>query len=342
VEDFESMVEDSLAALEGWDEALSEWLNKSLLWFENWKEEIIGEDGVLASVYEGIVGIFDSISEIEFSWPAISNPFADVDWCGYVPGWMKDVLGICGGVIPEGCGYTCIASTGDPTICETNCTVLATDLEIPVIKDPAIVDPGEVDCTACLLCLECTIGCISDVGGPCTASTGSGGVPVQGDSDFIGPPCTNTCISSTGGGTCTASTGAGGVPVDGDTDFIGPPCTNTCISSTGGGGGDGDTGGGTTPSPAPCGTSSGCGAGCTSKGCVSDTYAAGGYVDKDGGTVHKGEWVIPTQGGPVLTGGRDLTLNQTYNIDKIVGVDDFERRMEAHDRDLLRQLRTLM
>ena len=76
----------------------------------------------------------------------------------------------------------------------------------------------------------------------------------------------------------------------------------------------------------------------------SSGYAAGGFVEEDGATVHKGEWVIPTRGGPLLTGdgNRDVRMDITYNIRSIVGVDDFERRMEAHDRELLRKMRAVI
>jgi hypothetical protein len=44
----------------------------------------------------------------------------------------------------------------------------------------------------------------------------------------------------------------------------------------------------------------------------------------------------------VLTGGKDVMVNMTYNIDKIVGVSDFERMLEKHDRELFKKLRSLV
>ena len=53
--------------------------------------------------------------------------------------------------------------------------------------------------------------------------------------------------------------------------------------------------------------------------------------------------MIPTKGGPVLTNGeRKISLNMTYNIDKIVGVSDFEKLLEKHDRELFKKLRALV
>jgi len=70
-------------------------------------------------------------------------------------------------------------------------------------------------------------------------------------------------------------------------------------------------------------------------------FKKGGEVPETGiALVHEGEWVIPTKGGPVMTGGKDITLNMTYNISG--AGDDLNNILEKHDRDLLRKLKMLV
>ena len=72
-------------------------------------------------------------------------------------------------------------------------------------------------------------------------------------------------------------------------------------------------------------------------------YAKGGYVPYDQfARVHEGEYVIPAQGAPVLSGGRDIVLNVVYNIESILGIDDFEAVFNEHDQKLLNKLQSLI
>jgi hypothetical protein len=69
----------------------------------------------------------------------------------------------------------------------------------------------------------------------------------------------------------------------------------------------------------------------------------GGFVAQDTGlNAHKGEWVIPTRGGPIMTSGKDMTLNMTYNIGGVVLGSELERLLEKHDKELFKKLRALV
>ena len=76
---------------------------------------------------------------------------------------------------------------------------------------------------------------------------------------------------------------------------------------------------------------------------VTQQFATGGYVPYDmNADIHKGEYVIPARGAPVLSGGKDINLNITYNMGDIIGIDDLQSILGQHDQKLLSKLQSLI
>ncbi len=68
----------------------------------------------------------------------------------------------------------------------------------------------------------------------------------------------------------------------------------------------------------------------------------GGYVGEDqDARIHKGEYIIPKKGVLVATNTAPSHVKITYNIGSVTGVDDMEKLLAKHDRDLYRKLVSL-
>ena len=75
------------------------------------------------------------------------------------------------------------------------------------------------------------------------------------------------------------------------------------------------------------------------------SYKKGGPIPEDMNVdVHKGEYVVPKAGALVMGGSspKDGHVQMTYNIGTVNGVDDLEKLLEKHDRDLYRRLVSLV
>ena len=75
------------------------------------------------------------------------------------------------------------------------------------------------------------------------------------------------------------------------------------------------------------------------------SYEDGGPIPEDMNVdVHKGEYVVPKAGALVMGGSspKDGHVQMTYNIGTVNGVDDLEKLLEKHDRDLYRRLVSLV
>ena len=73
-------------------------------------------------------------------------------------------------------------------------------------------------------------------------------------------------------------------------------------------------------------------------------FAEGGYIPYDmTAKVHAGEFVVPRQSVDEFLGrARGTTVNNTYNIGNVYGVNDLNRLLAEHDRKLVRTLRGLV
>lgn len=113
---FESWKSNILPIFIGvWDsfkEKVAGWADDTWSKIKTWVSDVIQKfidfkDSIIATVkgwYDTIVGFFD-FSDIQVKWPDIPNPFEGIDWCGSIPDWVKNALGICGGTTPSAPGY---------------------------------------------------------------------------------------------------------------------------------------------------------------------------------------------------------------------------------------------
>ena len=113
---FESWKSNILPIFTGvWDsfkEKVAGWAEDTWSKIKTWVSDVIQKfvdfkDSVIATIkgwYDTIIGFFD-FSDVQVKWPTIPDPFAGVDWCGSIPSWVKNALGICGGTTPSAPGY---------------------------------------------------------------------------------------------------------------------------------------------------------------------------------------------------------------------------------------------
>jgi len=160
-----------------------------------------------------------------------------------------------------------------------------------------------------------------------TPPTISGG----GGSSSSGSSCSKGCDHR--GGPDSTSTGSG-TPTGGAGWTLSTDGPDLVIKGTYDSGSGGSGGG------SSCDKGSSCSKGCDHRG----GGATGGFVQQDTGlNVHAGEYIIPVHGTPVVEGRKsDVNITINYNIDKVTGVNDFERMLNKHDQEMLRKIRSLV
>jgi len=96
-----------------WLGGLADWV-KGVLGLENYEWSIkwpIIPNPFTIDYLQGVMDWVKGILGLEnytwsITWPTISNPFGSINWCGIIPDWVKNILGICGGTGNGGGGDT--------------------------------------------------------------------------------------------------------------------------------------------------------------------------------------------------------------------------------------------
>lgn len=72
-------------------------------------------------------------------------------------------------------------------------------------------------------------------------------------------------------------------------------------------------------------------------------FQHGGPVKEDvNADIHKGEWVVPKHGALVMTDSKPSHVKISYSFGNVYGVNDLEKLLQKHDRDLYRKLESLV
>ena len=77
---------------------LPDWARATTELFSNWASDAVA---IFTGWFDDVVALFARLISIEFAWPTIPNPFKDIDFCKYIPEWVKKAMGICGESKPE-------------------------------------------------------------------------------------------------------------------------------------------------------------------------------------------------------------------------------------------------
>ena len=318
----------------------TDWAEDVRTGFYDWADSILGGGGVITTwisdFISDIAGWASDVLEVISGWITDAKD-AFSGWVdsiigedGILTGWFNDVLDLFGGLMNIEFSWPSIPN---PFAGIDFCVYIPDWFAkwLGICGEEQVVPPSP-DPPSCTSHGDCSSQGGDDGGGGCSSQDGDeDGCPTYT------APCTSQggCSSYTPG--CDGQPDAPGEDVCPTFTPLPEPDDPHCPTEGCGCDGKSDDGGDDGCSGQVCNNKGGCPG--------QPDYAHGGYIPKDSGVnLHAGEFVIPAKGTPVLTsGGRGCdNFSINYKIDKIVGIDDFERRMNQRDRELLRKIRALV